>query len=248
MTHQELQDVYELFALGVLDGEEKNEVEQHLAQNCPECQAGVRRALAMGALFVGSLPEVLDPPKRLRARVLAGAGLEPKTSRFWLVGLSFVSACLLIAVALISTENTQRGQNLVSAQSQLRQSTSDLTRLQTAFQFLNQPATKQVVFGAGQTQPPQGRMFVNPQRGVLLIASNLPAPPSGKIYELWLIPKQGAPVPAGLFQSDGQGNALYLRKDPFDIAATKAVAVTLENEAGSNSPTSPVLIVAGISE
>ena len=248
MTHEELREVYELFAIGVLEGEERDEVEQHLARNCPECQAGVRRALALGSLFMGNLPELVDPPKRLRARVLAGAGVEPKTSRFWLLGLSFVSACLLIAVALISTENSRRGQDLVAAQAQLRQGTSDLTRLESAFQILNEPATKQVVFGAGPAQPPKGRVFVNPQRGVLLIASNLPSPPAGKIYEMWLLPKQGAPVPAGLFQSDGQGNALYMRKDPFDIAATKAIAVTLENEAGSNTPTSPIVIVAGISE
>ena len=92
MTHEELRESYELFALGVLEGEERDDVDPHLARTCPECQTGVRRALAMGSLFMGSLPEVVDPPKRLRARVLAGAGLEPKTSRFWLAGLSFVSA------------------------------------------------------------------------------------------------------------------------------------------------------------
>ena len=248
MTHEELRDVYEMFALGVLEPEERDEVEQHLARNCPECQEGVRRALALGSLFMGSFPELVAPPRRLRARVLASVGAEPKTSRLWLAGLSLATASLLIAVALVSMENTRRGDELASARTQLRQSSGELTRVQGALDFLNEPSTKQVVFGTAQAQPPRGRIFVNAQRGVLLIASNLPAPPAGKTYEMWLVPKNGAPVPAGLFQSDSQGKAVYLRKEPFDVGAMKAVAVTLEPEAGSSAPTSGLVIVAALSE
>jgi len=64
-----------------------------------------------------------------------------------------------------------------------------------------------VAFGKGQA-PPRGRVFVNRGRGVVLLASNLPPAPNGKIYELWLIPKGQAPIPAGLFQTDAQGNVL----------------------------------------
>ena len=52
------------------------------------------------------------------------------------------------------------------------------------------------------------------------------------------------PVPAGLFQSDADGTALYLRKEAVDVAAVKAVAVTLEPEGGVPQPTSQPLIVA----
>ena len=85
---------------------------------------------------------------------------------------------------------------------------------------------------------------MNPKGGVLLLASNLPAAPEGKIYEMWVIPKAGNPVPAGLFQSDAEGTALHMQKATVDLAATKAVAVTLEPAGGVPQPTSQPLIVA----
>jgi anti-sigma-K factor RskA len=63
---------------------------------------------------------------------------------------------------------------------------------------------------------------------------------------MWIIPKGGAPLPAGLFQSQSDGTAMYLRKGAVDIASTGAIAVTLEPEAGSQAPTTQPLIVAAL--
>jgi len=100
-------------------------------------------------------------------------------------------------------------------------------------------------FGKGQTAPPRGYVFLHPQMGVLLIASNLPAAGQGKTYEMWVIPKGGAPRPAGLFQSDGM-RALYILNGPVDLSMIGTVAVTLEPAAGSATPTMPILIAAPI--
>jgi anti-sigma-K factor RskA len=81
---------------------------------------------------------------------------------------------------------------------------------------------------------------------VLFIASNLPRTPAGKIYEMWLIPKGAKPVPAGLFQSQDDGEAMHVRTGTVDVASTAAVAVTLENEAGADQPTTTPLIVAAL--
>lgn len=251
MTHEELGELYELYALGVLESEEAAEVERHLARNCPECQTGVRRALGLTAML-GAFPEPVAPPRRLRARILAGVGASADwKGKLWLGGLAYTCACLVAAIVLVSVENTRRAEQLASTQTQLRQSSNDLTqarrRLDSVSQFLNSPETLQVQFGQGQPLPPKGRIFVNARRGVLLMASNLPAAPSGKIYEMWLLPRSGAaPIPAGLFQSDSTGAALYLRNEPIDPAAYKAVAVTLEPAQGSTSPTMPILIAAAL--
>ena len=79
--------------------------------------------------------------------------------------------------------------------------------------------------------------------GVLLIASNLPVLPAGKTYEMWVIPKAGAPRPAGLFQSAPQGTALHILPGVVDSNVT--LAVTIEPESGSPAPTSNVLFTAG---
>jgi anti-sigma-K factor RskA len=79
--------------------------------------------------------------------------------------------------------------------------------------------------------------------GVLLIASNLPALPLGKAYEMWVIPKGGVPRPAGLFQSGPQGTAMHILTGTVDSNVT--LAVTVEPAAGSQAPTSNVLFSAG---
>jgi hypothetical protein len=245
MTHDELKDLYELYVLGVIDGEEKIELEQHLAAKCPQCEAGLRQALQFSSLF-GTLPAAVEPSRGLRRRVLASVGVEPKSSRLWLGALAALSACLLIGVVVLAVDNTRRKDELAGVQTQLRETSNDRARIEEVLRFLNEPETEQVVFGKGQVQPPRGRIFVNP-RGVALIATNLPPAPPGKTYELWVVPKTGAPIPAGLFQSDAQGNASYLRTSPVDLSGTKAIAVSVEPAAGSQTPTT-VVFAAGLSE
>jgi anti-sigma-K factor RskA len=253
MTHQELGELYDLYALGVLPAEENMEIEAHLARNCSTCESGVKNALELSSLLA-AMPEAIEPPRRLRKRVLASVGGQQPVSRTWMGALALLSAGLLIAVAVIGIEERRKAEELADAQDQVRRaeeqvrtSSADLAKLQAALQFLNEPETEQVVFGKGKPQPPRGRVFVNAQRGVLLFASNLSQAPAGKIYEMWLIPKSGAPKPAGLFQSNLQGTALYVLNGPIDRTQTKAVAVTLEPEAGSAAPTSTPIIAAALS-
>jgi hypothetical protein len=246
MTHEELNDLYELYALGVLDGEERAELEEHLAQKCPQCKAGVRRALSLNTFF-GTLPDTIDPPKRLRGRVLASVGVEPASTRVLTFLRILVPAFLTIVIAIVGMDSYRRGQELASAREDVQRSSAELKKVQAAFRLLNLPDTKQVIFGQGQQQPPRGRIFVNLERGVLLLASNLPPAPSGKTYEMWLIPQGGAPVPAGLFQSDSLGEALNVMSGPV-LPNTSTVAVTVEPEAGSQAPTTTPIIVAGISD
>ena len=47
-----------------------------------------------------------------------------------------------------------------------------------------------------------------------------------------MIPKGGAPQPAGLFQSDGM-RALHILSGPVDVSVIGTVAVTIEPAAGS---------------
>ena len=91
----------------------------------------------------------------------------------------------------------------------------------------------------------RGKVFVNPSQGLLLVASNLPPAPAGKTYEMWVIPKGGKPLPAGLFQSANDGTATHLQRGRIAPNAD-LVAVTLEDAAGSDSPTTTPLFAAPI--
>ena len=242
-TCQEFCELYELYAMGVLDAENKSEMEEHLRTGCPVCANGIKRATAMVSLLA-TMPEQVQPPARLRRRVLASIGTEKPN--WWIAAFAAVSVASISAVVWLNAGNRQRDAALAEARAEIRRTAADLASAQSALQFLNEPETKQVVFGEGQRQPPRGRVFVNAQRGVLLVASNLPPAPSGKRYELWVISKQGVPQPAGLFQSNLQGYALYLRGGALDMTTAGAIAVTLEPASGSNAPTATPLVVAPV--
>ena len=62
-------ELLELYALGVLEADEREEVESHLRDNCIRCTAGLRRARAFNSAVLGSLP-LEEPPAGLRARVV----------------------------------------------------------------------------------------------------------------------------------------------------------------------------------
>jgi len=239
MNCDDLRDSYELFSLGLLEGEERREIEAHLARNCTVCQKYLRDALGVNALMLSQVQEVV-PPSRLRRRVMASVGQEP-AGWGWVAALA--AACSLIVALWLSVEKRTTDHELTTARASLQQTLAERDRLEQAFTFLNQPETRQVNFGQGQPAPPRGNFFLNPRMGVLLIASNLPALPAGKAYEMWVIPKGGAPHPAGLFQSSPQGTAMHILAGAVDSNVT--LAVTIEPESGSPAPTSSVLFAGG---
>lgn len=239
---QEFRENFELYALGLLDPMEKAEIDAHLRSGCATCEAGLRDALAVNAILMSMAPDVV-PPARLKRRVLASAGVQ-RMSWSWLAALA--AACMLVVALWLSVQERSRASELAQARHTLIQVSSQRDLLLQAMSFLDDPSTVPVSFGKGQPLPPRGNVFVHAKLGVLLIASNLPPAQAGETYEMWVIPKGGAPHPAGLFQSNGSGTAMHILSGPVDLATLGAVAVTLEPEAGSAAPTSTPIIVAPV--
>ncbi len=245
MNCEELRDMYELYAIGVLEDPEKSEIDEHLARNCEKCLEGMRLARQTNAALFTVIPMV-EPHSRLRKKVLASVGLE-RTGWGWMSAwVSAVTVGLMVATLYLSLQDRRNAGELAIARAEMHAMGMELTRVQAVMSFLNAPDTILVNAGKGIPLPPKARVFLNKNQGVLLMASNLPAAPAGKIYEMWVIPKGGAPKPAGLFQSDAQGNATHIQPGALDVASTAVVAVTLEPEAGSQTPTMPIILSAGL--
>jgi len=252
MTCGERRELLELYALGVLEPAERDDIDSHLHAGCPACAASLKRALATNAIMAASLP-VVEPPKGLRKKVLASVGVEERSGWWRVVVWSSAMAASLVAVLWLSVQDRRRAGELAQAKSELTRMTqiasqraASLERVESAIAFLNAPETQ--VIGAGRTValPPRARVFVNNTRGLLLLVSNLPPAPAGKIYEMWVIPRGGGPQPAGLFQSTADGSALHMEAGPIDVAKVSAVAVTVEPEGGSPQPTSQPFIVVSL--
>jgi anti-sigma-K factor RskA len=240
MNCEELQEMFELYSLGVLEHEETEELEAHLERGCTTCQENLRHALSVNAALIGSCPDLAPSPK-LKRRIMASIGVQP---RGWGWLGAFATACLLVIALWLGNEERQRGAELAQARQSIIEVSLQRDRLNNSLRILDQPETVRVAFGKGLPEPPRGNVFINAKLGVMLVASNLPRLSTGKTYEMWLIPKGGAPRPAGLFQSTDAGSAVHVLSGPVDTAALGAVAVTVEPEAGSLAPTTQPLITA----
>lgn len=101
-----------------------------------------------------------------------------------------------------------------------------------------------LTLSAVETKPlPSGRVTYVANKGSLLfVASNLAPLDDYKTYELWVIPAEGQPVPAGTFKPDDHGFASVVLPDLPKGVTAKAFGVTVEDAGGSLTPTAPVIL------
>lgn len=92
-----------------------------------------------------------------------------------------------------------------------------------------------------QSSPPAiSTALVSVNGSATLYVKGLPAAPSGKTYEAWVITADTAsPRPAGLFAGGAGGSRVRLRGT---VLPRDTVAVTLEPAGGSPAPTTPVVV------
>ena len=142
-------------------------------------------------------------------------------------------------------------EELTAQTANTEQITSRTARAERIVQALTDPAAMQVALhlpSPGNAPPkPEGHASYNPHKGELVfVATHLGTLQPQKTYELWLLPASGtAPVPAGLFKPDANGNASVLLPDlPKDVAA-KGFGVTIEDDGGAAKPTLPI-VLAGL--
>jgi anti-sigma-K factor RskA len=225
MTCDELRQDYTSYALGIADNPERAEIAEHLGRKCPNCVPGVASAMATVTAMSGAV-RVTEPPQHLRRRVMASIEPEPKRWRPGIVVPWAVTAALSVALVTIGLSG--------------RRESGDTFKLQQALSILDDPATRDVTFGETE-KPSKGRVFVSPGKGVVFIGASLPRIDRGKTFELWVIPVTGKPAPAGLFQSQPDATAVFVRPGPVENAA--AIAVTVEPEGGSAQPTTTPIIV-----
>ena len=260
LDHGALRDQVELYVLGALPPSERAQFELHLA-TCDECRASVRAMSAVAGALAQAVPE-LEPPGSLRTRVLtAVTGAKPASATRsvsvvvpWLAA----AASLLAAVGLAAYAVAMRGR-VSSLEGRLREAVeraalsereiADLRRTsseaQSQMAILAAPDLQRIDL-AGQTAAPQsaGRAFWSRSRGLVFTAAKLPALPAGKVYQLWILTSQPAPISAGLFRPDPGGNVRTLFETPIDLPQPSGMAVTIEPEGGVPLPTGDKYLVS----
>jgi hypothetical protein len=224
----------------------------------PELQPPILQGLGQ------AVPQV-DPPLALRTRVLASvagapvARPAPARSAMWLVA---TAASLVLAAGLAVYTSQLRGR-IGTLESDLRdararaataeqraidaQQAVAATRITVA--VLAAPDVARIDLAGQAPVAPQAsaRAFWSRSRGMVFTASNLPALPPGRVYQLWVLTGQPAPISAGLLTPDAQGSVNETFNTPSDIPQPVALAVTIEPTGGVQSPTGQKYLVGTVS-
>jgi anti-sigma-K factor RskA len=253
--HPQFDEEFDLYALGALEGEEKQALETHL-RLCTVCGAKLHEANGRLALLALAAPPE-NVPSGVKDRLLrqvraetakAQARAVPSFLRWLSPALAVAALALLIVAAELKIDNRallQRQSELQADGSRLRQ---EAEREHSVLDLLTASDTVKVTLVSGSARPvPEGRAFYHPRKGLLFSASNLPALPADRTYQLWLVPSAGNPISAGVFHVDSLGNGeVLLPKIPPGVSA-KAFAVTIEPAGGVPQPTGPKVLIGVVS-
>lgn len=242
----------DLYALGALDGAEKQTLEAHL-RACPYCQQQLAAARQRTALMGLAAPAAAPRPQvkaalmdkvRAEKRAPITQTAPPKLGkkrwglRFSL-GFGLATAMLAFATYELAKQDLDRGKQLKQLQAQL---SNDAAALQAMGQVTGAPDSAQITLQQQAGGPPgQAHMLYNARMGLGVYSGQIAPAPSGKSYQLWLVPASGAPVSAGLVDANQQNGAVVVRLSPG--LAPKAFAVTLEPFGGRPQPTGPMVLV-----
>jgi anti-sigma-K factor RskA len=237
MTHDEMNELYELYVLGVLEPEETASIEEHVRDQCEYCVGHIAEA-SLVAASLSNLAELQKPPSRLRQRIIASVKPEQTKNRGWLWAVAVLSAACVALVALaIGSASSIR-----IYREQISELTAERGQLREAVEILSRSETRTVQFGRADNQA-HGRVFVNRNRGLVFVGSQLPQLAANRTFQLWLIPAAGAPQSAGIFRPNPAGDFVNVRTTPIDTGV-QAVAVSVEPSGGSPAPTTtPILVV-----
>ena len=224
--HEDMQDSVAAWVLGAVDAPDADEIRVHV-EGCTGCREMVARLERTAGVLPLEVDEV-QPPERLRARVLAAAGAvrEPGTRMVAkptraappaprphpqpVLGLGRTPAMALAAAVLLALVVGLVAGNLAGR--------SAVAPSQVARYTLTGHGD---LAGAGAT-------VINlKDDGVALVDfSGLPQLRAGEVYELWLIPGSGRPDPALVFVPDSHGSKFVLVNR--SLAGYTQMAITVE--------------------
>jgi len=262
--HDDLRSQLGAYVLGALTPAENAEVQLHLI-TCPACAADVHAMRApVDALALAVDP--VDPPAAVRQRILssirASSSTAPRrTGRAFPSAWLAAAASVVLAIILGGYATQLRGR-VQMLESQLREA---ITQLQTGERQMAQArlvaanAQRQLsVLAApdvahvdlkGQAAAPQAsaRALWSRSRGLLFAASNLPALPAGRTYQLWVISGKLPPISdAWIFKTDATGVVTTMFATPLTLPAPTAMAVTIEPDGGTPAPTGAMYLVGSL--
>jgi len=253
--------LYEEYALGVLEGEERAEIERHLARNCPQCMAGVARARWIVAQLSHAAPSA-EPPEALRQKVLTAAqGAEPRAAKPERTGpgmlfptWAWAAAAVLALLTGYSVRQMWR-QNIELQTLQRQISVAQARNRALQDEFSKQEMIAAIAMSKESVwfdlmpkdkAMPMVHACWHAHMGLVLSAEKMPPMTSDWTLQVWAMPKSGKPMSIGIFRPDASGAATMVMPVRLAMADTAAIAISQEPAGGSPEPTAQPMWLAAM--
>ena len=179
-------------------------------------------------------------------------GAQPRKKSWGLrFSLSFAAAAAILALAtfLLGKQYLLQRQQIAQLQAQLQAAqtlaTQNAAAMQAYADVVGAPDTVTITLQQQSgAAPGQAHVLFNARMGLAVYSGLISTAPSGKSYQLWLMPASGAPISAGLVAANQQSGPIVAR---FQLGLSAAAfAVTLEPLGGSLQPTGPKVLVGTV--
>ena len=271
MTCEQLAALYEEYALGVLEGEERSEMEAHLARSGDRCVHGVAEARWLIAQLSHAAP-LAEPPAALRGKIMGAVRqtakespvvtpiekakpepkIAPQRAAFPMWAWAAAAALALITgytVRQMNTQNTQLAElrkqmRLATIQNQMLQNQLDMNRM--VAMVMTSPDSMPVKLMPKDTKMPMVHAYLHPHMGMAITADQMPTMPSARTLQMWIVPKGGKPVSVAIFHPDSAGEIALVAPITVPRNEIAALAVTDEPAGGSPQPTTPIAWMAAV--
>jgi anti-sigma-K factor RskA len=257
MSHEQLESIAALDALGAATAEEAEAFRAH-ADSCADCRLARDEYQEAASLIARDLDPVVPPPavrEQILNAVAEGEVIDARerfgVSRWWM-------AAAVVFLALwgwreLSVRVTR--EKVSSSDAEIRRLagenrilTAHNEKLSADVAALSSRDTRTIALTGQQIAPSaSAKVFLDPgQRRAIVFFYNLPANATDKSYQLWILrADQPKPQSAGVFDVTHSG-AASISIDNLPLATEiKGLAVTLEPKGGVDQPTNTNFFVAG---
>ena len=264
---EQLAALYEEYALGVLEGEEREELEAHLARSGDKCVSGVAQARWVVSQLGHAAPDS-HPPAALRGKIMDAVKpaadstdsvvpiervkLSAPRVAFPVWAYVAAAALSLVTAYTVRQMNNQSAQladlrkdmKLAMAQNQALQNQLDMNRM--VAMVMMSPDSIPLKLMPKDKNMPMVHAYLHPHMGVAITADQMPPMPSARTLQLWLVPKTGKPISVAIFHPDTAGEIALVAPVNMPKTEIAALAVTDEPASGSPQPTTPIAWMAQV--
>ena len=259
-THENTLAELGAYALDALAPDERAAIEAHL-KSCASCRDELRAMSETAAALGTSVPSrpidkvrsaaikhrLLERAKAERTGVtpIRSAAIPARPARlpWWVAAAASVAFLLAMYQRGSLTQERDGLRTALLAESLHVAGLQDSLAARERTLLAMAGADVKVVELVANNRRPSARMFWAQSTNTwTMFAHNLPAPPSGRTYQLWLITRDNQRISAGTFSPTAAGDAVVSAQYPLAADALQMIAVTEEPAGGVPQPTGEVVI------